>query len=74
MSESWRDRPERGSLGLKRLIIWIALHAGRGVCRVLLVPICAYFLVTASDPCEEGPTGDDSFGIPQDPNRRDCLP
>ena len=33
-----------------------------------------YFLVTASDPCEEGPTGTDSFGIPQDPNRRDCLP
>lgn len=47
MSGTWRDRPERGSLGLKRLIIWIALHAGRGVCRVLLVPICAYFLVTA---------------------------
>lgn len=43
----WRDRPERGSVGLKRLIIWLALHAGRGFCRVLLVPICAYFLVTA---------------------------
>ena len=44
---SWRNRPERGSFGLKRLIIWLALHAGRPFCRVLLVPISAYFLVTA---------------------------
>ncbi len=47
MNATWRGRPERGSLGLKRLIIWLALHAGRGFCRVLLVPICAYFLASA---------------------------
>lgn len=47
MSSAWRDKPERGSRGLKRLIIWIALHAGRPVGRALLVPICAYFLATA---------------------------
>lgn len=47
MSATWRNRPERGSPVLKRLIIWLALHAGRPFCRVLLVPICAYFQLTA---------------------------
>ncbi len=47
MSATWRNRPERGSPGMKRLIIWLALHAGRPFCRVLLVPICAYFRLTA---------------------------
>lgn len=47
MSATWRNRPERGTVGLKRLIIWLALHAGRSFCRVLLVPICAYFLASA---------------------------
>jgi predicted LPLAT superfamily acyltransferase len=47
MNSAWRDRPERGTPGMKRLIIWLALHVGRSFCRVLLVPICAYFLVTA---------------------------
>ena len=47
MSEQWRDRPERGSRGAIRLIVWLALHGGRGLCRTLLVPICAYFFVTA---------------------------
>ena len=49
MSAAWRNRPERGSPGLKRLIIWLALHAGRRFCRVLLVPICAYFQATAPE-------------------------
>jgi predicted LPLAT superfamily acyltransferase len=47
MSAAWRNRPERGSAGLKRLIIWLALHVGRPFCRVLLFPISAYFLATA---------------------------
>ena len=47
MSGDWRSRRERGSIGLIRLIIWLALHAGRGLCRVLLLPICAYFLLAA---------------------------
>lgn len=46
MTSAWRSRPERGSRGLKRLIVWLALHAGRPFCRVLLVPIVAYFLAT----------------------------
>ena len=47
MSTQWRGRRERGSIGAIRLIIWLALHVGRGLCRVLLVPICGYFFVTA---------------------------
>ncbi len=47
VSNQWRSHRERGSIGLIRLIIWIALHAGRSVCRVLLVPICIYFFLAA---------------------------
>lgn len=47
MGDQWRARPERGSRGAIRLIVWLALHTGRGICRALLVPICAYFFVTS---------------------------
>ena len=47
MNGPWRERRERGSSGAIRLIIWLAIHVGRGLCRALLVPICAYFFVTA---------------------------
>jgi predicted LPLAT superfamily acyltransferase len=46
MSSQWRGRPERGSRFALRLIVWLALHIGRTACRVLLVPISAYFFVT----------------------------
>lgn len=47
MSRQWRGQRERGSTRAIRLIIWLALHCGRMACRVLLVPICAYFFVAA---------------------------
>ena len=47
MSDQWRSHRERGSRGAIRLIVWLALHVGRGFCRVLLLPICVYFFVTA---------------------------
>lgn len=47
MSSPWRAQRERGSRTALRLIIWLALHAGRRVCRVLLLPISAYFFLTA---------------------------
>jgi len=47
MNGLWRGRRERGSHSAIRLIVWLALHAGRSLCRVLLVPICAYFFVAA---------------------------
>ena len=47
MSEQWRNKSERGSRSLKRLIIWLALHCGRTLCLALLFPICTYFILTA---------------------------
>lgn len=46
MSSQWRGRQERGSRFALHLIVWLALHIGRAACRVLLVPISAYFFVT----------------------------
>lgn len=43
---SWRHKPERGSDLAIRLIGWLARRVGRPVCRVLLVPIVLYFVVT----------------------------
>ena len=47
MNGQWRAQPERGSRNAMRLIIWLALHCGRPLCRVLLVPISAYYFITA---------------------------
>lgn len=47
MSRQWRGQRERGSTQAMRLMIWLALLCGRTLCRVLLVPISAYFLLTA---------------------------
>lgn len=45
MKPAWLAQPERGSALLLRLMVWIALRLGRRVGRVLLYPICAYFLL-----------------------------
>ncbi len=42
--EVWATRGERGAMAAIRLIVWIALHLGRSATRVLLYPICLYFL------------------------------
>ena len=44
--ESWKAKAERGSVGLIRLIAWLARAVGRPVCRALLYPIVFYFVVT----------------------------
>src|SRR6185503_1911216 len=44
----WVGQPERGSRHAMRLLIWLMLNVGRPVARVLLYPICAYFLVFSS--------------------------
>ncbi len=41
----WVDRPERGSTLAFRLAVWIMLTLGRPVGRLLLYPICAYFVL-----------------------------
>lgn len=42
--DTWSTRQERGSAIAIRLIVWVALHLGRPITRVLLYPICFYFL------------------------------
>jgi len=44
MNAPWRAHGERGSLSATRFMKWLALRCGRRVARLLLVPICAYFL------------------------------
>lgn len=45
MAENWQAQRERGSPWALRLILWIALHIGRGAARLLLYPITFYFLL-----------------------------
>lgn len=42
--EKWSTRTERGHVAAIELIVWIALHLGRPATRILLYPICLYFL------------------------------
>jgi predicted LPLAT superfamily acyltransferase len=42
----WVGRPERATPGMMRLIVWIALTLGRRAARLLLPPICLYFMVS----------------------------
>jgi predicted LPLAT superfamily acyltransferase len=44
MQTSWLDYRERGSIFAYRLIAQIALRLGRPVARLLLYPICVYYL------------------------------
>ncbi|SRR5579864_4021136 len=41
----WLEQRERGNRGAMRLMKWLALGCGRGAARLLLYPICAYFLL-----------------------------
>jgi len=40
----WLEQRERGSRSATRLMKWLALRCGRHISRLLLYPICAYFL------------------------------
>src|SRR5438105_2262899 len=41
---TWLDYRERGSRSATRFMQWLALRCGRRVARLLLYPICGYFL------------------------------
>lgn len=47
MSGNWKTRPERSTLRIMQFYAWISLRAGRTAGRVLLRPICLYFLLFA---------------------------
>lgn len=46
----WLERPERSNLLALRAITWIALTLGRPLARLLLYPICLYFLAFSIRP------------------------
>ena len=48
MSQAWLGQPERGSIIAIRMLVGAALLLGRRVARLILYPVCLYFLV--SDP------------------------
>jgi predicted LPLAT superfamily acyltransferase len=43
----WITRPERSNTVALRLIVWIALKLGRPAARLLLYPICLYFMIVS---------------------------
>jgi predicted LPLAT superfamily acyltransferase len=43
---AWKLQPERSSAFWLGLLVWIAIHLGRGFTRLLLWPIAAFFLLT----------------------------
>ena len=44
MSQAWLEQRERSSLAAIRLLVWITLGLGRSAGRLLLYPVCLYFL------------------------------
>jgi predicted LPLAT superfamily acyltransferase len=47
VSLAWQQQPERGSRIGVRAMIWVAESLGRPVARLLLYPICVYFLLSS---------------------------
>jgi predicted LPLAT superfamily acyltransferase len=47
VSLAWQQQPERGSRIGVRAMIWVAESLGRSMARVLLYPICVYFLMSS---------------------------
>ncbi len=43
--QEWTRRSERGAVPLIKLFVWVALSLGRPVARLILYPICLYFLI-----------------------------
>lgn len=45
--ETWDTQHERGNMFALKLMTWIALHFGRRLSRLVLVPIVAYFFISS---------------------------
>lgn len=43
--QEWTRRSERGTVPLIKSIVWVALRLGRPAARLILYPICLYFLI-----------------------------
>jgi predicted LPLAT superfamily acyltransferase len=48
--KEWIARPERSTTGAIKFIVWVALRLGRTAARLLLYPICLYFVVFSRKP------------------------
>lgn len=48
--QEWTTRRERGTIATIRFMVWVALRLGRPIARILLYPICAYFVVFSPRP------------------------
>jgi len=48
VTHAWLDQRERGSIIAIRMLVAVALLLGRRVARLLLYPVCLYFLISAS--------------------------
>jgi predicted LPLAT superfamily acyltransferase len=46
-SPSWAQRPERSNMAILRVMVWISLHLGRRIGRIVLYGIAVYFLFFA---------------------------
>jgi predicted LPLAT superfamily acyltransferase len=44
VSQDWLEQPERSNVAAIRLLVWITLALGRRAGRLLLYPVCLYFL------------------------------
>jgi hypothetical protein len=47
MTSTWTQRPERSNLAILKLMVWISLHLGRPIGRIVLHGIALYFLFFA---------------------------
>lgn len=48
-AEEWTQKKERGCLAALKAMVWFATTFGRPLSRVLLYPVVAYYVLTASD-------------------------
>lgn len=48
--QEWLRRPERSVTATIKFIVWVALRLGRPTARLMLYPICLYFLVFSFKP------------------------
>jgi predicted LPLAT superfamily acyltransferase len=49
VKQEWVARPERGVVPVMKAVVWLALHAGRRVARLVLWPGCLYYLLASGE-------------------------
>lgn len=70
--QSWTTQRERGMVPAMRAFVWIALHLGRPLTRLLLAPICLYFVICPGD-ARRASAGYLARVLHRKPRRRDIF-